>query len=107
MNNFTIKFESNSQSHAAYPDCRVESVCRELLEQLANNEKYLQITTGQELVLYMFRALLFREYKHLQEQVTFLVDGAEVRYDHNMRNASGIYPPSVYEDCCDILLGCV
>ena len=105
MSNLTVKFVSNSQSHAAYSDCMIESVCREYLTQLKNGEEHLQITTNQELVIYMFRALLCREYRIYQASVVFTIDDREVIFDSNMRNASGIYPPSVFEKCCDVLIG--
>ena len=107
MSDLTIKFVSNSQSHIAYSDCRIEGVCREYLMHLSDGEEYLQITTNQELMICMFRALLFKEYKHLQSQVNFFIDDKSVKYDSNMRNVSGIYPPSVFDDCCDVLLGAV
>jgi len=108
MNKLLVKYISNAQSHAAYPDCIIKSVCEELLQQLAiieDNEEPLQIVTGQELVLYMFRALLFKEYKHLQSQVTFIFDGVEVKFDHRMRTAEDNYPHSLFDECLCILLG--
>lgn len=62
------------------------------------------VFVAQELVLYMFRALLYKEYKHLQEQVTFIFDGVEVKFDQNMRTTAE-YPYSLYDECLCILLG--
>ena len=105
MNNLTVDFRTDTPSDYGFQDFKIKEVCEAYLGYITEGAEDPYLITGQELVLYMFRALLFREYKHLQEQVTFIIDGVEVIYDVNMRNASGIYPPSVYDDCCDILLG--
>lgn len=105
MTELTIKFVSKAASFHAFQDFEVKEQCTLLLDALEKGEKYLSITTGQELVVYMFRALLFSKYKHLQSQVCFTIDGKGVIFDENMRNCSGIYPPSVFDECCDVLLG--
>ena len=107
-NELVVHFRSNDleQQFPVYNDVHIATVCRNYLDSLvAGKGDY--VNTAQELVVYMFRALLYREYKHIQSQVCFIVDDKGVAYDSNMRNASGIYPPSVYEDCCDILLGVI
>lgn len=62
------------------------------------------VYTAQELVLYMFRALLYKEYKHLQSQVMFKFDGVEVKFDERMRTKAE-YPYSVYDECLCVLVG--
>lgn len=104
-NELIIHFRSNDleQQFPVYNDIRVPIICRGYLESLtAGKGDY--VNTAQELVIQMFRALLYREYKHLQTQVHFIVDDKTVMYDSSMRNANGIHPPSVYEYCCYILL---
>lgn len=62
------------------------------------------VYTSQELVSFMFRALLYKDYKHLQSQVNFIFEGVEVEFDKNMRTKAE-YPYSVYDECLDVLLG--
>ncbi len=106
MNKLTINFDP-TYGCRTYADGEIQSICRQYLEALEYGNSDKTAFISQELVLYMFRALLYKEYKHLQSQVTFIIDGAEVKFDSNMRTVGGLYPPSVYEHCCDILLGCV
>lgn len=107
-NELVIHFRSNDleQQFPVYNDVRIPIICRGYLDSLAVG-KGDYINTGQELIIQMFRVLLYKKYKHLQSQVLFMIDDQVVVYGSNMRNASGIYPPSVFEDCCDILLGYV
>lgn len=106
MSKLTVDYRSVPPSDYGFQDFKIKEVCETYLGYITEGVENPYLITGQELVLYMFRALLYKEYKHLQPYVTFLVDGTEVKFDTNMRS-SGIYPPSVYDDCCDILLGCV
>lgn len=106
MTKLVIWFDPEKAS-VAYRDHEIEAMCRQTLEGAILSETQIHFITAQELVLLMFRALLYKEYKPYQQYISFLVNGEKVIYDHNMRNASGIYPPSIYEDCCDILLGCI
>lgn len=107
MNKLTVDFRLTPPSDYGFQDCKIREVCETYLGYITEGDHDPYLITGQELVLYMFRALLYKDYKHLQAHVTFLIDGVEVKYDSNMRNSSSIYPPSVYDDCCDILLGCI
>jgi hypothetical protein len=107
MNRLTVDFRSDTPSDYGFQDCKIKEICEAYLGYITEGDYDPYLITGQELVIQMFRALLFREYKHLQPYVCFIVDGKGVVYDSDMRNASGIYPPSIYDDCCDILLGCV
>ena len=103
MSKLTIDVDLH-YSVKAIRDVEIPSFCINELEALQLG-KTSTVYVVQELVLYMFRALLFREYKHLQEQVTFLLDGVEVKFDHRMRTNEDNYPHSLYNECLCILLG--
>jgi hypothetical protein len=84
-------------------DNEVKPFCIAHLEALKVG-KSNTVYTSQELVLYMFRALLCKEYKHLQSQVSFIFEGVEVKLDKNMRTWAE-YPYSVYDECLCVLVG--
>ena len=104
MSKLVIWFDTEKAS-IAYRDHEIEPICRQTLESTILGETQIHFITAQELVVQMFRALLYKEYKSYQQDVSFLINGEKVIYDSNMRNASGIYPPSVYDKCLCILLG--
>lgn len=104
MNKLTVDFRSKCPSDYGFQDFRIKEVCESYLGYITEGSYDPYLITGQELVLYMFRALLFREYKHLQEHVTFIFDGVEVKFDSNMRTTAE-YPYSLYDECLCKLLG--
>ena len=104
MNKLIVDFRSDPSSDYGFQDCKIKEVCEAYLGYITEGDYDPYLITGQELVLYMFRALLFSKYKHLQEQVTFIFDGAEVKFDSNMRTTAE-YPYSLYDECLCILLG--
>ena len=107
MINLTIEYRSKPPSELGFQDYMIEEICEGYLGFIIEGQTDLYIIIGQELMLYMFRALLYKKYRHLQDRVAFVVDNVEVKFYSNMRNASGIYPPSIFDQCCDVLLGAV
>jgi hypothetical protein len=85
-----------------FRDKEVETFCISHLNALQMGENNT-VYTAQELVLYMFRALLYKDYKHLQSQVVFKFDGVEAKFDERMRT-NAEYPYSLYDECLDVLL---
>lgn len=86
-----------------FKDEEIHSYCIHQLEALQLG-KTDTIYIAQELILYMFRALLYKDYKHLQSQVMFKFDGKEVEFDERMRTRAD-YPYSVFDECLCILVG--
>lgn len=104
-NKLIIHFKSkDTEGSKSHNDYNIPIICHGYLDSLTVG-KGDYVDTGQELVLYMFRALLFSEYKHLQKQVTFLIDGVEVKFDHRMRTDEDNYPHSLFDECLCVLLG--
>jgi hypothetical protein len=99
----TIDASYNDVAGLIFRDKEVKAFCISHLNALQMGESNT-VYTAQELVLYMFRALLYKDYKHLQSQVVFKFDGVEVKFDKNMRTRAE-YPYSVYDECLCILVG--
>ncbi len=98
-----VNISSGFNCHNALIDIHVKPFCINILEQLRKGEGDI-IYTAQELVLYMFRALIYKDYKDLQSKIVFRFEGVEVKFDKNMRTIIE-YPYSVYDECCNTLLG--
>lgn len=103
MSKLTINVTAGFCSTSALRDNEIKPFCIAHLEALKVG-KTNTVYTGQELVLYMFRALLYKDYKYLQEQVVFIFEGKEVKFDERMRTWKD-YPYSVYDECLNILVG--
>lgn len=91
---------------SAYSDIVIEKVCRGYLDNLAKgNGDYFY--TAQELVWSVIRSLLYKEYKHLQEQVEFYIEDSGTEYTvlFNEKMRMSKHPPSVWDDALCKLLG--
>lgn len=104
MSKLVIWFDTQKAS-IAYRDHEIETICRQTLEGAILSDTQIHFITAQELVLHMFRALLFREYKPYQQYVSFIINGKSVKYDSNMRTFAENYPYSVWDNCLCKLLG--
>lgn len=97
-----------SPTGVAYPDHQVESICRSYLEVVNNNVRSQDVFISQELMLLMFRALLYKEYSHLQPWVEFYNNdfGQQLHYDSRMRITWELDPfiDSLHDRCLCILL---
>lgn len=103
MAKLTINVTAGFCSTSAIRDNEIKPFCIAHLEALKVGKTNI-VYTGQELVLYMFRALLYKDYKYLQNQVVFKFDGVEVQFDERMRTKAN-YLYSVYDECLSILVG--
>lgn len=102
MNRLVIDYDPLNNNEPLR-DNDIKAFCTEQLENLKLKE-YSLIYINQELVLYMFRALLYKEYRHLQQQVMFKLNDVYVSFDKRMRTWDNNYPDSLYDKCLDILL---
>lgn len=101
----TVIVSDKGTSHA---DHQIESICRKYLDNLSKQKTSETVFINQELMFYMFRALLYEEYSHLRHRVRFFNSNAndEILFDSRMRVTSNNHPfdNSIYTNCLCLLL---